>query len=744
MGDYIAAHRKWGEVSAHLNWTRCGDPDGLSERFKDLKWSEANVLKKCRNFRDLLKDFLTEDDMKILLDECMNEKDECMERCECDITREYKPLHATFNVGALKIMTDRRIPVDIMFGLSLGWKFLFPYITSNDNIHSILAQIEDCIEQSIPDVYLRRTYQQVANILKNRSKIQYNDEVQWLRFISLRSDRFFKDNIDIFATKSDKGAHTVVIDKEKYEIEIVKMLNNDVYDKLNTSPLKQLIEGEQKLIKYLSKNEKTKSLQDVKRYWLFYEPNTLHLATFYGLPKVHKKEFCLRPIMSLINAPSFSTGKVFDMMLKTIFPRSIYHIKDSFELKEFIDSVTIKENDVLVSFDVVSMFTSIPRDLVKSIIMKKAGAFYSRFGMGRIILERFLDYLLTDSTVFTALDGIYKQKKGLPMGSCISPTLARVTMDGVVKHLMRRMPEITFIRIFVDDTITAINKNSVDKALLALNEFDVNIKFTCEMERDDRSIDFLNMTLIRNETSIVTNWYRKCFASGRLLNYLSSHKRTTVVETAANFIITVRTLSDGIFFQSNRQRVINTLRENSFPETLITSLMSDHYSLMKVRKPPENPGEKFTVFPRAVCESKRIKTILHKYKEEKVVYSDSTRNSKINHVKTMKTFIPKSLRGNMIVISACTCKKKYKIVATGLNQNAKMLINTIKTKFVKCTRSNHAFRRFRIQKGLAYGSQTGILAKYIQWQYRGSYLNTRTGRPEYFLANLLKGIKPIH
>lgn len=741
MGELIAIHRQWGEFLAQYNWVICGDPDGRSEQHKVLDYAIKRIRKDSEQIEFVLNDKLSPCDMDLLKLECMNEKEEHREKCECDIVRNFKPIHATYNVGALKMMTEREIPIDIKFGLSLGCRFLFPYVTSNDNIHSVLAQLEDCIEQTIPDSYLRRTYQMVSRILNKRSTIEYNDEVQWLRFISWRSDRFFRENPEIFATKSDKGGHTVVIDIDRYEREINNLLNNDVYEQLNSSPLEILIGFEIKLMKYLSSNEKTKSLEEIKRYWLFFQPNVLHLAKFYGLPKVHKEKFSLRPIMSLTNAPSFATGKVFDMMLKRVFPKTEYHIKDSFELKKFMDEVKLNRDDILVSFDVVSMFTSIPRDLVKSIVLEKAHAFLSHFGMGRKILERFLNFLLVESTVFTAFNRIYEQKKGLPMGSCISPTLARITMDRVVKHLLNKVPEITFIKIFVDDTITALPFNSVRKALDALNTFDENIKFTHEMENEEKSINFLNMTLYRRDDLIITNWYRKSFASGRLLNYMSSHKRTTIVETAINFIITTRTLSDGEFFTSNRQRVIDTLRENSFPETLIISLMNEHYSLMRVRKSPEKTRNKFAVYPYAISESRRIRKVLEIYRNKETCYSDSTRNSKINHVKTVKTLTPKRLKGNMIVLSTCVCRRKNKIIATTFNQNAEMLINTIRTKFRKCKGTQHAFRRFKIIRGLAYGSQTDTLAKYIQWQYRGSFLNTRTGRPEYCLANLLRNVR---
>lgn len=737
MGVSLAISRERGEILAKFNWVKCADPDERSERSKEVKREVRNVTKRLNLINTLLFDLLSHEDMKSFMDECERETHTFMDLGEKRIEREFRPCYATYNEKSLKLMTTKQIPEDVCLGLSFGWKFLFPYTTTNDNIHSVLAQLEDCIEQTVPVMYLRRTYNKVANIVKNRSSVQHNDDIQWLCFVSRRIYNFFDENKDIFATKSDKGGHTVVIDLLTYEEEITKMLNCAVYKQIQVNPLDSLVDTECKLIKYLSSNEKTKSHEEMKRFRQGFQPKLLQLAKFYGLPKVHKENFCLRPIMSLVSAPSFATGKIFDIMLKTIFPRSDLHIRDSLALKEYIDGIVLDERDILVSFDVVSMFTSIPRYLVKQFVMEKHQSFCQLFGMGKKILEKFLEFLLVDSTVFSAVGNVYQQCEGLPMGSCISPTLARITMDRVVHHLTQRVPEITFIRVFVDDTITAIHEDSVGKALQALNEFNDSIKFTCEIESDSGSINFLNMTLTREKQSIIVDWFRKYFASGRLLNYLSSHKRSTISETAINFICTIRNLSDGRFFHANKQRIIDTLRDNSFPETVIISLMNEHYTLMKVRNLPEKQGDKYFVYPHAVCESKKIKKILHKNKNDCVVYAESTKNTKINYVKTRKTVIPKRLRGNSVVSSTCVCKRKHKVISTRFNQTAEMAINTIKTSSLRCTKHYHAFRKFKIHKGLAYGSQTDSLAKYIQWKFRGSYLNTKTGRPEYCFGKLM-------
>lgn len=67
----------------------------------------------------------------------------------------------------------------------------------------------------------------------------------------------------------------------------------------------------------------------------------------------------------MVNAPGHEMDKIFNKMLGECFPTSEHHVKDSYHLKSMIDKLTINENDQLVFFDVVAMYTNIPRSIIK-------------------------------------------------------------------------------------------------------------------------------------------------------------------------------------------------------------------------------------------------------------------------------------------------------------------------------------------------------------------------------------------
>ncbi|KAI4476581.1 hypothetical protein M0804_013475 [Polistes exclamans] len=68
---------------------------------------------------------------------------------------------------------------------------------------------------------------------------------------------------------------------------------------------------------------------------------------------------------------------------------------------------------------------------------------------------------------------------------------------------------VPFLKVYVDDVITAIPKDRMDQTLKTFNSVHNRIQFTMEVENNG-TLPFLDMNIIRNEDgSIVTNWVDK-------------------------------------------------------------------------------------------------------------------------------------------------------------------------------------------------------------------------------------------
>jgi len=71
-----------------------------------------------------------------------------------------------------------------------------------------------------------------------------------------------------------------------------------------------------------------------------------------------------------MDSPSYALCKHIIKILKQITDKSTYNVKNSLSFKEKINDTYIYD-EILISFDVVSLFPSIPTDLAIDIINRK-------------------------------------------------------------------------------------------------------------------------------------------------------------------------------------------------------------------------------------------------------------------------------------------------------------------------------------------------------------------------------------
>jgi hypothetical protein len=110
------------------------------------------------------------------------------------------------------------------------------------------------------------------------------------------------------------------------------------------------------------------------------------------------------------------------------------------------------------------------------------------------------------------------------MGSSLSPNLSDLVLEKLFDSQIPKLPisNIPSLKKYVDDTITLIPKDLARDCLDVFNYFHPLIQFTSENEID-RRINFLDITLIRQDDKIISNYYSKTDSSNRILNFQSKH-----------------------------------------------------------------------------------------------------------------------------------------------------------------------------------------------------------------------------
>jgi retron-type reverse transcriptase len=134
----------------------------------------------------------------------------------------------------------------------------------------------------------------------------------------------------------------------------------------------------------------------------------------------------LRPIVSNIGAPTYKLSKYLANLLKPFVGQSTHHVKNSAAFINIVDSLKLETEDLMVSFDVVSLFTKVP--ISDSISLLK-----TLFSEDIVNL---FEHVLT-STYFIFHGQFFEQTDGVAMGSPLSPVIANFFMEAFEQKVMK-------------------------------------------------------------------------------------------------------------------------------------------------------------------------------------------------------------------------------------------------------------------------------------------------------------------
>ncbi|XP_076067663.1 uncharacterized protein LOC143040454 [Oratosquilla oratoria] len=217
----------------------------------------------------------------------------------------------------------------------------------------------------------------------------------------LRRDRL------IVVLTIDKGRSTVVMDNEDYDQKALALLQDtQTYTIVPQDPTKKLQAKVERELKELREN---RIINDDE--WKKMRPGDSTIPKFYGLPKVHKENIPLRPIVAFRNSPTYHLASYLAKLLRPLVTDSPHMLQNSADFIERIKGLNLRRGDVMVSFDVQSMFTSIPRDLAKSALksaMEENRGFLDNQKLSVSELMRLISLCL-DSTYFRFRDHTYHQ-----------------------------------------------------------------------------------------------------------------------------------------------------------------------------------------------------------------------------------------------------------------------------------------------------------------------------------------------
>nr|VZI45626.1 unnamed protein product [Spirometra erinaceieuropaei] len=344
------------------------------------------------------------------------------------------------------------------------------------------------------------------------------------------------------------------------------MLLNDreSYMVSDATSLKSLLARVNRVLSRLKK-EKVITVKE----WYMAKPTETPMARFYGLPKVHKPDVPLRPIVSLRGTPTYGLANWLFQKLRFLTAGSETIVNSAEQFLDKIRAVTIEPNERMVSFDVVSLFTSIPQALAVETLSDLLRQNYDE-GDGQPTAQDLIELMGHCLKTFFTFEGItYEQIKGTPMGPPISGLIAEAVLQKLEKRLFAEYKPKFWAR-YVDDTFVIIDQDKISYYEELLNSIIPDLQFTMEEEVESK-LSFLDVLIYRQpDGKLATSVYRKPTNTLQRLSYNSNHPLQHRRSCVRTLYRRVETHCSTPVAKLDEMKLLQELfRDNGYPRTFV-------------------------------------------------------------------------------------------------------------------------------------------------------------------------------
>lgn len=262
----------------------------------------------------------------------------------------------------------------------------------------------------------------------------------------------------------------------------------------------------------------------------FEEMQLKHVASFYGLPKLHKQPISLRPIVASHSAPLSKLSLWLSKVLSPCVSRLDSYLRDSSDLSTILTTTTFPKDCVFLTFDVVSMYPNMNRD-------KAVQGVWTALQLGGYDKAPNWAHFAVDITKmlfdhgYSMFDGkVYKQTSGIAMGTNAAPDLANCYLTPYEIDFHQVQESIMLYKRFIDDGMSIVNSVDTAKAIIhTLKQSGLDFTFDISTE----SVHFLDLEIFKgplfaNTGLLSFRTYRKTMNRFLYLPAFSAHHPSTI------------------------------------------------------------------------------------------------------------------------------------------------------------------------------------------------------------------------
>ena len=314
-------------------------------------------------------------------------------------------------------------------------------------------------------------------------------------------------------------------------------------------------------------------------------PHCSRTAELYGLPKDHKRNMPLRPIVSACGDPLDKLTWLLERVVTQLLPYVPAHLKNTSQFLEKLSDrypAGFEQGTVLFSVDVVNLYGNIPINeaidaTIRLLNHHRDGI--DTFGLDTDGIRDLLQHCLTNNFVRFG-QTYFRQTEGIAMGSRVAPPLAIVFMHALESLYLAapRLQPSLYLR-YVDDVFGVWEHDTASllEYFSFLNTVHPAIKFTIEHTGDTGELAFLDTKISISESGAYTSeLYVKPTASPVIIHFKSALPMSTKKNTLRSQMLRAfRVSSPGL----PRARSLKTIEDlflmNGYPPHLVARIKNE-------------------------------------------------------------------------------------------------------------------------------------------------------------------------
>jgi len=349
-------------------------------------------------------------------------------------------------------------------------------------------------------------------IIRKRQKINMSN----LTTPQLQALSQLKNNKNLIVKPTDKNLGPAILDTLSYVKQVLRehLLTTD-YKQLSYQESKNLMDK----VKTELKNIISSNTNEFTKPELTYfqrSLNTFHrIPLFYGLPKVHKSPFTLRPVVSTTNSLLAVFSTWLDYRMKDLLPLVKSYIKNSTTIINDLKLLHLPENARIFTADAKSMYTNIATDTglqaFQEFIHHNVNCIPIHFPTE--IFLKILEIVMKNN-VFRFADTFWLQLSGTAMGTPAACNYATISYGHHenTKILTTYAPNLLYYRRYIDDIFGIwIPNHTAPENTWATFKDTLNSWGSLEWTTEEPSLhtNFLDLKISIQNQKIITSTYQK-------------------------------------------------------------------------------------------------------------------------------------------------------------------------------------------------------------------------------------------